>query len=226
MTTTDDTQNRAGKAIRDARLGRGYSYRRMEQLTAELEERDPQRYERVSRSLLWEMESYGEAYISRRAISPGKLRAIIEVIWKGDYRKFQEQTGMRIALLDAEDVDAGEAMASKAEVPLYLEMERPDGQAWDRFAAPLAPGTDFMLEVRLSRMAPILHPGMVAHCAQRKDVPPGEIAVLVTAREGLVFAGHLEQGVFRHESTGETFTLGERDQVYGSVLWIRPMIAR
>lgn len=228
MTMIEDPHNHAGKAIRAARLalGRQYTYRKVEALTEDLESQDSQRYEKVSKSVLWEIESYGEAYLGRRAVSPGKLRSIVEIIFKGDYKRFQLETGLRIALLDLEDVDAGEVHVGPAELPLYLEMERPDTASWDRFAPPLAPGADFLVEVRLTRMQPILHPGMVVHCARTERVQPGEIAALVTRREGLVFAGALGQGMFRYESTGETFALGEHDQVYGSVTWIRPMISR
>lgn len=228
MTMIDDPHNHAGKAIRAARLalGRQYTYRKIEQLTDDLESQDSQRYEKVSKSVLWEIETYGEAYLGRRAVSPGKLRSIVEVIFRGDYKRFQTETGLRIALLDLEDVDAGEVLVAPVELPFYLEMERPEGATWDRFATPQAPGADFLVEVRLTRMQPILHPGMVVHCARTDRVQQGEIAALVTRREGLVFAGSLGQNMFRYEATGEVFSLGEHDHVYGSVAWIRPMISR
>lgn len=225
---TPDPNNRFGESVRRARkeLGKAYSYRKVDELSQKLESDDSQRFERTSRSFLWEIENLGDQYIATRAIGPGKIRAIVEIIYKGNTERFLRETGYEAGLGLGYEAPEDEPEGSRSDVPFYLEMERPATQGWDRFKPPLVPGVDFLLEARLSRMAPLVNPGMVAYCALRDQVGTGEIAVLLTHREGLVFAGHLGDGQFCLASTHEVFRLGPEDRVYGAVQWIKPMIVQ
>lgn len=220
----DQENRRFATSLRKARLalGKKYSYRRVDILSQELAAADPERFARTSHSLIWELESNDDSYPATRAISPGKIRSIVEIIYGGDMSRFLRETGyagVGLHYEPSEDAPAG----SVAEVPFYLELERPKDKGWDRFRPPLAPGVDFLVECRLSRMRPLLPPGMVAYCGLREDVAAGEIAVLLTAREGLVFAAHMGNGQYTHVSTQEVFQLGQDDHVYGVVQWIKPM---
>lgn len=222
--TLNPETNRFGSSLRQARLalGKSYSYRRVDILSQELAASDPERFERASHSLLWELETKGDGYVASRAIGPAKIRSIVEIIYKGDTARFLRETGyagIGLHYEPSEDAPAG----AQAEVPFYLEMERPNERHWDRFRPSIAPGVDFLIEIRLSRMRPLLPPGMVAYCGLREDVGAGEIAVLLTAREGLVCAAYVGNGQYSHVTTQEIFQLGVDDRVYGVVQWIKPM---
>lgn len=207
----------AGEVIRSARQQRRYTYRRIEDLTSELERRDPDRFERVPKTVMWNMETGGETFFLKRAISPGKIRALIEVLFGGDSARFQQETGLHI--IDVLTDSAGKL--AESDIPLHLEMETPTDIR--RFISPPVP-CDFALEIRTGRMLPLLTQGQTVYCMRAEIVRPGEIAVIHLPAEGLALATALPDHRFRFERTRRDFTLADGGSVYGVVAWLRPVL--
>lgn len=214
---TDLTDKVAGEAIRARRQARGYTYRRVDELSSELAQQDPQRFERVPRTVMWNMETGGEAFFMKRAVSPGKLRAVIEIMWGGDAAAFQRDTGLSVIDIQS---DVGDETAA-AEIPLYLEMEDP--AASRRFVrAPVS--CDFVTEVRTGRMHPVLSQGQPLYCIRADSARPGEIVILSLPGDGLAVATALPGGRYRFERTQREFALVEGAQVFGVVSWLKPVL--
>lgn len=216
---TDLHESSVGEAIRAARQrkGKAYTFRRIEELSAELAEQDDQRYEKLTRTVLWSMETGGADYILKRRISPGKIRALIQILFDGNTAKFVQDTGIVIT-----DIDTQVGEPARADVPLYLERERPDQAR--RFVRP-AVAVDFVLEVRTSRMEPVLAPGALTYCLKLQSARAGEVAILNLPEEGLILATALTGNRFRYERTQRTFPLPEGGSVYGVVEWTKPMLS-
>ena len=206
----------AGEAIRAARQTRGYSYRRVDELSKELVQRDPERYERLPKTVLWNMETGGETFFLQRSVGSGKIRSAIEILFGGDAEKFYRETGLAVV-----DIRPSSHEETASDVPMYLEMETPDSGK-RLITAPVS--CDFALEVRTSRMTPILSQGQPVYCIRAETARPGEIAVLNIPGDGLGLATALPDDRYRYERTKREFTLTAKGQLYGIVAWMRPVL--
>lgn len=214
---TDMTDKLAGEVIRAARQQRGYTYRQVDDLTSALQQQDPQRFERVPKTVMWNMETGGETFFLKRSVSPGKIRAVIEILFSGDALLFQRETGLSVI-----DVQTGVADDRAAlEVPMYLEMESP--RVSHRFSRAPVP-CDFVVEVRTGRMSPVLTHGQPLYCIRADAARPGEIAVINMAGDGLTIATALPGGRYRFERNQREFTAAEGDSLFGIVTWLKPTL--
>ncbi|GGL15584.1 hypothetical protein [Deinococcus radiotolerans] len=215
---TDLTDKLAGEVIRNARQARKYTYRRMEMLSEELAQREPDRFEKVSKTVLWNMETGGEKFFLQRAVSPGKLRSLIELLFSGDHAKFARETGLTV--LDVM-TDGGPTERMSLDVPMFLEMEAV-GNISRTVLAPVS--CDFVIEVRTGRMHPVLAQGQALYCIRADRAQPGELAVLDLPEEGLTVATALAGGRFRFERTQREFALVDGGRVHGVVSWLKPVV--
>lgn len=206
----------AGEVIRAARQKRGYTYRRMEELGDELVERDPDRFERVPKTVVWRMETQGPNYFLEHATGPGKIRSVIELLFSGDPVQFYKETGLSVIDVQAERPDD-----AAPEVAMYLEMESPEST---RRVIPAPVSCDFVVEARTSRMMPAVAQGQSLYCLRAEVARPGEIAVLDIPGEGLTLATALSEGRYRFERTKREFTLSDGGRLYGVVAWLRPVL--
>ncbi|WP_027894510.1 hypothetical protein [Calidithermus chliarophilus] len=210
-----------GQAIARKRLERKLTYRKLEESSRKLAENNPL-YEAVTRNWFWSMEKDPD-YFLRRTISAGKLRTIIHLLWDGDAARFRRDTGLELPLLSPAD-GLGDPITPAAEVPLYLEGERPRATVARR-ATPDLPGADFMFQVRTERYAPLLWPGQNVGCRLEESPVPGELVVLLRER-GLELAFYLGNGDYRQRPAleGESFRLAGGERVYGVVTWAIPRL--
>lgn len=214
---SDLTDKLAGEVIRQARQARGYTYRKVEELSAALEREDSQRFAKVSKTVLWNMETGGESFFLKRTVSPAKLRSVIELLFLGDRERFTRETGIDVLDVITDPVDDRLGL----EVPMHLEMESASSSRRS-VRAPVS--CDFVLEVRTSRMTPYLSSGQPLYCIRAHSAQPGEIVILNSADEGLVVATALAANRYRYERTQREFALLDGAQVYGVVAWVKPAI--
>lgn len=220
---TDQTENKIGDIIKAARKEKRLSLRKVEDLSRELAERDPTTYEHITKSTIWEMEEYGMTFFAHRNTSPGKVRALIHLLWDGDTEKFMQETGIEVSPFTAT------AAPIPIGIPHYMELEYTANHrtTWNRTHTPENwLKADFVVEVRTSRMNPVAVNGQMLYCS--KNMPKrGEMAIIERENLGIVIAWCTGPNQFKFtrplQGDPEEFAANLRDQILGTVVYTKPI---
>ncbi|GEM48732.1 hypothetical protein [Deinococcus cellulosilyticus] len=218
---TEKTETNVGEIIRAARAEKRLSLRKVETLSKDLAERDPTVYEAITKSTMWEIEEYGQTFFAHRNTSPGKVRALIHLLWDGDTAKFQQDTGVEVLPV------AKGAAPLPTGIPHYLELESTGGRAsWTRIHTPeYYLRADFVIESRTSRMEPVITEGQMLYC-QKKVPRVGEVCVIERENMGLIIAWCIGANTFEFgkplEGDPEVLSMGSKDSFLGVVEYTKP----
>jgi hypothetical protein len=214
----------AGAVIHAARRRRELTLRAVADASAKLEGRDPRTYSKLTRTTLWEIERLGNSLIESRNIAPGKIRAIVAILWDGNYEDFYQETGLERTLVVPPSV-RDEPVAAAAYIPYYLEGEALRKQR-QRRALPHIAMADLLFAMRSGRMAPMLNPEQQVGCRVvdgEEEPRAGEVVILKDDGGRLTAAVYTGDGRARYLSPepGDPSELSA-DKVYAVAQWVKP----